>query len=144
MAHYEHLCSTPAAWRDRLSNMYIISTELQSMDRDQGKDKKRDHNGNGKLEDRISINGGSAPCSNEKTLQVPSTIVRKRRQEERYLKCGRKGHCAADNKTGWHAKTHPPWKPQNANQQRVTNKRQCTDQGHLKITNLRLEVSGNE
>ena len=136
MANYEHLRSTPAAWRDRLIKMDIIGTEFRSRDKDQGKDKKRDYNGNGKLEDRISLRGGSVPSTNEKAPRVPSPVVRKRRQEERCLKCGRKGHFAADCKTGWQAKTAPPWKLQNANQQPVSNKRQCTDQGHLKITEL--------
>jgi len=144
MAHYEHLRSTPAAWRDILSKMDITSTEFRSRDKDQGKDKKRSYDGNRKWEDRISLHGGSAPSTNEKAPRVPSPVVRKRRQEERYLKCGRKGHFAGDCKTGWQAKTPPPCKPQNANQQPVSNKRQRTDQGHLKITELGSEESGNE
>jgi len=144
MAHYEHLRSTPVAWRDRLIKMDNTRTEFRSRDKDQGKDKKRDYNGNRKLEDRISLYGCSAPSTNEKAPRVPSPVVRKRSQEERYLKCGRKGHFAADCKTGWQAKTLPPWKPQNANQQPVSNKRQRTDQGHLKITELGSEESGNE
>jgi len=65
MAHYEHLRSTPAAWRDRLIKMDITSTEFGSRDKDQGKDKKRDYNGNRKLEDRISLRGGLALSTNE-------------------------------------------------------------------------------
>ena len=144
MAHYEHLRCTPAAWIDRLIRMHITSTEFRSRDKDQGKDKKRGYDGNRKLEDRISLRGGSAQSSNEIVPRVPSPIVRKRRQEERCLKCGRKGHFAADCKTGWQAKTPPPWKLQNANQQPVSNKRQRTDQGYLKITELGSEESGNK
>jgi len=136
MAHYEHPCSTLAAWRDRLIKMDITSTEFRSRDKDQGKDRKRGHDGNWKLEDRISLRGGSAQYTTEIVLRVPCPIVKKRRQEERYFKCGRKGHFAAECKTGWQAKTPPPWKPQKANQQPVNNKRQRTDQGHFKITEL--------
>jgi len=39
MAHYEHLRSTPAAWRDRLIMMDITNTESRSKDKDQGKHK---------------------------------------------------------------------------------------------------------
>jgi len=66
MAHYEHLLSTPAAWRDKLIKMDITSNEFRSRDKDQGKNKKRDYNGNRKLEDRISLRGGSATSTNEK------------------------------------------------------------------------------
>jgi len=107
MAHYEHLRSTPAAWRDRLIKMDITSTVFRSRDKDQGKDKKRNYDGNRKLEDRISLRGGSAQSTSETVPRVPSPIVRKRRQEERCLKYGRKGHFAADYKTGWQAKTPP-------------------------------------
>jgi hypothetical protein len=141
MAHYEHLRSRPAEWRERLVTMDITSTEFRT--RDQGKDKKRDHDGNRKLEDRISLRGGSAPSANKKPPRVPSPIVRKRRQEDRCLKCGRKGHFVADCRTGWQAITPPPGKPQNANQEPV-NKKRRTDQGHLKITELGSEESGNE
>jgi len=51
MVYYEHLRSTPAAWRDRLIKMDITSTEFRSRDKDQGKDKNRGYNGNRKLED---------------------------------------------------------------------------------------------
>jgi len=79
MVHYEHLCSTLAGWRDRLIKMDITSTEFRSRDKNQGKDKKMDYNGNRKLEDRISLPGDSAPSTNEKAPRVPSPIVRKRR-----------------------------------------------------------------
>jgi len=124
--------------------MEITGTEFQSRNKDQGKEKKRDYNGNRKLEYRISVHGGSAQSTNEKAPGVPFPIVRKRRQEERCLKCARKGQFEADYKTGWKAKTSPPWKLQNANQQPVSNKRQRTDQGHLKITKLGLQESENE
>jgi len=100
MAYYEHLHSTPVVWRDRLIKMDITSTEFQSRDKDQGKDKKRDYHGNRKLENRISLRGGSAPSTTEKAPRVPSLIVRKRMQEEQCLKCGRKGYFAADYETG--------------------------------------------
>jgi len=79
MAHYEHLRSTPAAWRDRLIKMDITSTEFRRRDKDKGKDKKKNYNRNRKLENRISLRGGSAPSTNEKALLVASPIVRQRR-----------------------------------------------------------------
>jgi len=62
MAYYEYLRSTPAAWMDRLIKMDISSTEFRSRDKDHGKNKKRNYDGNRKLEDTISLRDGSAQC----------------------------------------------------------------------------------
>jgi len=66
IAHYEHLRSTRVVGRDRLIKMDITSTEFRSRDKHQGKDKKRDYNGNRKLEHRISLHVGSTPSTKEK------------------------------------------------------------------------------
>jgi len=79
IAHYEHLRSTPAALRHRLIKIDITRTEFRSRDKDRGKYKPRDYNGNRKLEDRISLHGGSAQSTDEKAPRVPSPVVRKRR-----------------------------------------------------------------
>ena len=146
MAHYEHLRSDPAAWRDRLVKMDITSTEFRTRDRDHGRDRKRNHHGETKLEDRISLRGGATTFTNERP-RVPESTIQKRKQEDRCFKCGKKGHLVADCKTGWKVKTPPPFfprKPDTTNQQPTSNKRQRTDHGHLKITELGSEESGNE
>ena len=66
----------------------------------------------------------------------------KRKEEGRWMKCGRSNHQAQYCKALSRAKTPPSFG--NANQEPIQKKRKC-DRGHLKITELGSEEdSGNE
>src|SRR5258706_8087622 len=138
MAHYENLHPDPPAWRKKLLEMDVATTEFQQKDQ-KGKDKGKKRG----LEDKVQMRGGEAGEKKKKEGEyIPKDIWEKRRREGRCLGCGRKGHSFQECRLPPCAKTPPP--RSNENQEPIQKKRKY-DKGHLKIAELgEGEDSGNE
>ena len=106
MAHYENLRQDPLAWRQKLLEMDIATTEFAQ--KDQGA--KRGHKGKKHaFEDRVQMKGGEATEKKEKKKGefVPKETWEKRKREGRCMRCGRSNHLIADCEFSPRATTPP-------------------------------------
>jgi len=143
MAHYKDLRSNPIRWKQKLLEMDIATTEFHHKDSNaKNKNKGKKHS----FEDRTQPKGGDEPKDKPTFGELVSNSTKdKRRTEERCIKCGHKGHFLCDCKTGWRAKTPPPFIPNPAT--KPTQKKLRTETGHFRIMEISSEnedQSGNE
>ena len=149
MAHYENLRATPVQWRQKLVEMDVSIREVQAITRPTGSSHRQPEQQNRKrpaphqsAEKPTNLRGGNPPSSSTGNFISRSTKD-KRKADGRCIKCGRSGHSIKDCRSDW-MKTPPP--PGN-NKDEPSSKKQRTDKGHLRITELGSDnddQSGNE
>ena len=149
MAHYENLRATPVQWRQTLVEMDFSIREVQAITRPTGSSYHQPEQQNGKrsaphqpAEKPTNLQGGNPPSSSTGNF-ISRPTKDKRKADGRCIKCGRTGHSIKDCRSEW-IKTPPP---PNSNKDEPSSKKQRTDKGHLRITELGSDnddQSGNE
>ena len=149
MTHYENLRATPVQWRQKLIEIDVSSREVQAITRPRSSSHRQPELQNRKrsaphqsAEKPTTLRGDNPPPSSTGNF-ISRPTKHKRKADGRCIKCGRTGHSIKDCRSDW-MKTPPP---PNTHKDEPSSKKQRTDKGHLRITELGSDnddQSGNE
>ena len=138
MAHYENLRATPVQWRQKLAEMDVSIREVQAITRPTASSHRQPEQQSCKRsaphqssEKPTNLRGGNPPSISTGNF-ISRPTKDKRKADGHCIKFGRSGHAIKDCRSDW-MKTPPP--PVNNKDER-SSKKQRTDKGHLRITEL--------
>ena len=138
IAHSENLRATPVQCRQKLVEMDVSIREVQGITRSTGSSHRQPKQQNRKrsttnqsVEKPTNLQDGN-PSSSSTGNCISRPTKDKRESDGRYIKCGRTDHTIRDCRSDWMGTPPPP----NTNKDEPSSKKQGTDQGHLRITEL--------